>query len=448
MNADDIDIGILSNLEPTRKRCLEMCEDFGFTSISWNDLDQFQADSKKPRLIVAEFTDGGTPIAVSEIAQLVRFTQPDAFLLCITGDTVNKTEADFARKSGVNYLLMASEIIGTAKLEFICLQTLHSRYFPIKATDLIAGTELPFDLYHLLPMRKKFLKAGFEGQELSQEKLTKLSEAGEFYIDRASAIRFKDYIRKTTDRSPGGIATLCRSQFLALQGQSLDLLFQLSAQAENASVGEGQELLKKCGDLCSELLSVLAEHGKPWEIVNNSTVGTFGSVERAPAIAAYTGFFGFLTDLPDTGQLMVSALLAELGLLLLPPGILKKLRNGSEASLTEEEKKIYRTYPLRSVEVCLNRKLSLPEKQRNLIQSTHERLDGSGFPQGLAARKIPAGSLAIGFARLFDQQTLVKMGELRSEPIDVLRKALTVDETNRKHFPVEWMDLLAKAIFP
>ncbi|OFZ33737.1 MAG: hypothetical protein A2070_13110, partial [Bdellovibrionales bacterium GWC1_52_8] len=324
-----------------------------------------------------------------------------------------KEGAAFIKKSGASLILLQDELMNMSKLEYACTQMVKADYLPVKTSDFSIGKPLPFGVYHLLPMRKKFLQCAFEGAEFTDEKLKKLSEVGELYIKKSAAEEFKKYVSSMNDRSAAGLARRCRGQFLALYASYSELVLLLTDQSEQSSFKQGEELVKKCRLLAGELMTALGEFGNAWEIVNNSSIGEFGSTERAPAIAAYAALFGLQMNLNNIDDMMMAALLADVGLLLLPPAISAKIRDQKLDRFTEEEKAVYRKYPLRSLDVILTRKLPLEEKLRDLMLATHERADGTGFPKGITGRKLTEGAQLIHFCREFDRRTLIRMGVQR-----------------------------------
>ena len=75
--------------------------------------------------------------------------------------------------SGADMIMLEDELFLTSKLEFAMLQTMKACFFPVKASDIVLGKPVPFDLYHLLPQRKKFLKFVFSGDEVEKAKAFK-----------------------------------------------------------------------------------------------------------------------------------------------------------------------------------------------------------------------------------------------------------------------------------
>lgn len=424
MSLAELDIGILTNCPTIRARVEEVCSEFSYQKECWSDLDQFLSLSPKAKLLVAYLGSPEGALAPPELAQLVRHASSDVFLICVSDTQLSKDAAAFAKKSGADLVLLREEILNSGKLEFICSQTLRTRFLPIKPSDLTPEHSIPFNLYHLLPQRKKFLKMLFAGDCIDPKKMQKAKEVGEIYIERMDASSFEKYISEKRDLSAAGIERRCRAKFLALFAEFSELAFQVSNQSEQSTFGEGQLLLNRCGELCAELLSTLAEGGEAWKIVNNSAIGEFGSLERAPAIAAYCGIFGLRIGLADVDKLMLAALLSDIGLLTLPTSITRKIRSDTDETLSEIESASFRQYPQTSLDLILSRKLSIPENLRLWITSTRERADGKGFPKGLAQDRLPIEPRLIAFCRDFDQRALVKMGKARIDPTDALHELL------------------------
>jgi response regulator RpfG family c-di-GMP phosphodiesterase len=305
---------------------------------------------------------------------------------------------------------------------------------------------VPFDVYHLLPQRQKFLKFLFSGDALDAERVVKLKDVGEAYVHRKDAQSYKDYIASGDDRSAAGISKRCRAQFLALYESYSSLVFLLTDQSETGSFKEGERMLGSCKKLCEELLGALAEFGNAREIINNSTIGEFGSVERAPAIAAYTALFSLQIGFEGIGNNMLATLLSDLGLLFLPPSVIKKIRAGQIEAMTPEEQALFKRYPLQSLDVVLDRKLAIHEKLRAVLVSIRERVDGKGFPKGLMDSKVPLESQLIQLSWQFDQMTLLRLGKPRVDPKQALKQLITHEIANPGRYSPELLQRL-QAVF-
>lgn len=427
--AREKEIGLLTNNEALKKRVIEVCERYGFEYTHWDNLDAFGECKEGYKVLVASLdTPEGKQVSAPELAQVVRFSMASPFLICVISDSMPKDDAVFAKRSGANLVLLQDEVLNSSKFDFITTQVIQASFLPIKVSDIKPGVAVSFDVYHLLPQRQKFLKMFFEGDLPEAEKLQKAASVNELYIHRDHAVAFKNYVEANTDLSAAGIDKRCRSQFLALSAEFSRMVFLLTNLAEHSSFGEGQELLKQCSGLCKELMGTLAAAGEAWDVVNKSAIGTFGTVDRAPAIAAYTGLFGLRMGWDLVDETMLVALLADLGLLLLPPVTLMKIKGGQEASLSGPELEAFHHYPSQSLSLVLNRKLSLAEKQRKWLSSTRERMDGKGFPSQIEGDKFQREARLVAFCREFDQRTLLNLGQVRVPPQKILEDMIRNDK--------------------
>lgn len=441
------DIAVVSDEAEVVRRITNISKDFGFTFLHWPSLDEFLEKSKASyKLVLSSLTTFQTAESVAELAQGVRHVvQDQPVVLCCVPKSVDKEAAQFVKKSGANIILIRDEVTTTCKLEFVALQTIHSSFLPVKSSDLLSGTALSFELYHLLPQRGKFIKFAVRDQALTDTKLAKLDEVGEIYIHREDAAAFNAFVASRNDKSAAGLARRCRAQYLALHASFSSLILLLTDQSEGGSFAEGQRLLKVCQDMCDALLGLLGERGQAWEVVNNSAIGELGSVERGPAIAAYAGLMGLQMGLANLNQIMLAALLADLGLVLLSPEIGKLVREGRLEDLNDEQLAQYRNYPNMSLDLALNRKLALDEKFRALMIATNERADTKGFPKGLNPDKIPTGAQLVQFCRDLDRRTLLRMGKARPRRELVLQAMFDEDAAANKRYTREFWSLLKEA---
>jgi hypothetical protein len=93
--------------------------------------------------------------------------------------------------------------------------------------------------------------------------------------------------------------------------------------------------------------------------------------------------------------------------------------------LTEEEWETVRQHPMIAVEMLEN--LSLYERGVPLIRHHHERIDGTGYPDGLAGEEIPLGARLIAVADSYDAMTTdrpYRRGLSHDEAIARLREGM------------------------
>jgi putative nucleotidyltransferase with HDIG domain len=124
---------------------------------------------------------------------------------------------------------------------------------------------------------------------------------------------------------------------------------------------------------------------------------THGHSLRVASIATSLGrMFGLEGD--DLRLLRVSALLHDIGKIAIPAEILTK-----RGLLTREERRIIERHPEEGAAIVSN--LTGYEEVSRVIRSHHERLDGSGYPDGIEGSSIPFMARLVAVADTFDAIT-------------------------------------------
>jgi len=95
----------------------------------------------------------------------------------------------------------------------------------------------------------------------------------------------------------------------------------------------------------------------------------------------------------------VGLLLHDIGKLAVPPEILRK-----PGPLNEEEWKAMRAHPTLGFQI-LKKDDEISPLARAVVRSHHERWDGTGYPEGLPADRIPLGARIIFVADAYDAMT-------------------------------------------
>jgi two-component system, cell cycle response regulator len=131
------------------------------------------------------------------------------------------------------------------------------------------------------------------------------------------------------------------------------------------------------------------------------------AAESLPAVAAHMQRTGrlaraFVKDLGLGGPLgalvVATARLHDIGKLGVPPWIMEK-----EGPFTEFEYGLMREHPLIGQNLIERKRELLPIG--SLIRSTHERWDGSGYPDGLSGAAIPLPARIVAICDAFDAMT-------------------------------------------
>ena len=433
------------------KRVEGLAREFQYLCRIFDDLQSLSDHPGVYRLVISDIRADPKrqEAALSEYAQVASQVASDAQVLAILPGRPDKKVLEMARKCGCDLVLLEEEVHGTSKLEFICTQVIRATYMPVKVSDLSTVRALGFDLYHLLPQRGKFVKFVFEGDRLTPEKLDKMRDVPEFYIHRSGALKYAEWVGKEVDNSAKGLARRCRAQFLALYAGYNQLVFLLTDQSGHGSFKQGEELLKKCRDISGELMGALAAHGSAWDIVNNSVIGEFGSAERSPAVASYAALLALQSGLESIEEMMIAAMISELGILFVSPSATRKVRENRMDELSDEERHEFENYPLKSLNLVLDRKLQIEEKLRNLVLTMHLRVDGKGYPRTGSSggpKKMTLASQFLNLAYELDRQSLVRLGQARVNPESVLRQILAEEIATPARFTIEFTKMVQESL--
>lgn len=103
-------------------------------------------------------------------------------------------------------------------------------------------------------------------------------------------------------------------------------------------------------------------------------------------------------DDEDLEAIRVGALLHDLGKIAVPDAVLRK-----PGPLTPKESAIMRTHPVVGADLC--RPLRTLRAAIPIIRHHHEKLDGSGYPDGLGGSDIPVTVRIVSIADVFDALT-------------------------------------------
>lgn len=117
----------------------------------------------------------------------------------------------------------------------------------------------------------------------------------------------------------------------------------------------------------------------------------------------------------DLNMLGQGAMLHDIGKVRVPPLILDK-----PGPLTEEERQLVRRHPVDG-EAVLKLTRQLPDKVLETVRWHHERLDGKGYPDGLAGDAVPLSARIVGLVDTYESLTSDSPYRPASTAADALR---------------------------
>lgn len=446
-NGKRTDLIVIGKEATVVKRCKDLAASYDYSLEVLSTVDEFADRSEEYgdiSFIVVSAVSANTEIEISGMVQVARQFATKAYIVVIANKKISPETAVFTKKSGASLVLLEHEALYNSKLDFITTQILRASFLPIKVSELKKDTTPDFIMYHMMPLNKKFVPLYLPGMELTEAKLKKAEtlNVSEIYILREDAIKYKKYIEQNQDRSAAGLKSRCRAQYVALSSAFTDLVLMISDESEYASYDLGKSLYEKCANLADDLIMSLGAIGDAFDIINNSAVGSFGSVDRAPAVGAYASLFSLMANIGNPRDVMLAAMLADVGMLEMEPKTMAKLRMNGE--LTAEQKVEYEKHPIFSLNKVLARKLPIPENLKQIILCTHERSDRRGFPEKIQSQKIPEESQLILFSQMVDKECIVEMGKHKVAFTEAREKILSENENGDKAFTISLIMKLRK----
>ena len=116
----------------------------------------------------------------------------------------------------------------------------------------------------------------------------------------------------------------------------------------------------------------------------------------------------------ELNMLGQGAMLHDIGKVRIPPNILDKA-----GALTESEIQQVRKHP-QDGEAVLKLTRQLPEEVLKIVRHHHERVDGKGYPDGLAGDQVPLGARIVGMVDAYDSLTADTPYHAALTPADAL----------------------------
>jgi putative nucleotidyltransferase with HDIG domain len=178
---------------------------------------------------------------------------------------------------------------------------------------------------------------------------------------------------------------------LGLLNHAHALFARLRAQIELVDVSGKQQELE------AAFLLVVREWGQSIESSDHYTHGHCERVaEYAVAVAQALGF-----DPIQQTTVRLGAYLHDVGKVRVPHEVLNK-----PGRLTEEEFALMKLHPIHGVELLNG--VEFPWDLKPIIRWHHEKLDGTGYPDGLRGDQIPLSAQIIGIADVYDALTTTR----------------------------------------
>jgi HD-GYP domain-containing protein (c-di-GMP phosphodiesterase class II) len=217
----------------------------------------------------------------------------------------------------------------------------------------------------------------------------------------------------TASKAPLQIAEAHRDVALLLsrQERNLEALAHLDtahrAYGQLAGVTDDRSVTADVDELEKSYRDIVAKYAQSIESRDTYTDGHSARVASyAVAIAERLGL-----GRAEVMTVSLAASLCDIGKARVPATILAK-----PGTLTAEELAIVRMHPIRGLEMLTGTEFPWPVKP--IIRSHHEKVDGSGYPDGLAGDAVPLHAQIVGIADVFDALTSARSYQTAAPPAE------------------------------
>jgi putative nucleotidyltransferase with HDIG domain len=247
----------------------------------------------------------------------------------------------------------------------------------------------------------------------------------DIHLRQAIAISSKYNVPLTEAEAQRELALVLRAQnknqeSLEALNRSHILFSSLSAQREQADV------TKRIAQLEDDFLSLVRVWGESIEAKDRYTRG------HCQRVAEYACRIAYRAGIAERDMVWfrMGAFLHDLGKTEVPEDILNK-----PGHLTNEERTIMERHTVIGDEMLAH--IPFPWDIRPMVRSHHERWDGRGYPDGLAAEQIPLTARILRLADIFDALTTTRSYR---EPLSS-QQAFQIMEEDHGSFDPELFEL-------
>lgn len=401
---------IASNSDNVR-RITSLCKEFDFNYRQYQSVDEV-LDIFPQVLFVTLFLEHERDL--KKMTNMISKTKelfPSAFILPITKVQLTEDMLIDFRDHGASAVILEEELYTSSKLEYFTSQIIRTTFLPIKAVDILPGSIVPFNLYTLLEVNKRFVKLYGDGGVIDKDRHERYKKHGtEWFIRRQDIGLYKKYLE---EYRPSGntMESECRYAYLQLKVDFMNLVIILTDSSTLGSYADGKKLLERCEKSAANLVDVVTKIKNIDDVLERTSFMDFGSIERTPGLVLTVGSYAHKLGLSDLNDLIFSTLISDIGFIRLPYDVNRKIKSGV-LNFNEQEEALYESHPRASINILLNRKLPLSDRIKEIVLSTHERSDKKGFPMRIAPERIPLESQIIQFFYQVDQNIQVRPGEL------------------------------------
>jgi HD-GYP domain-containing protein (c-di-GMP phosphodiesterase class II) len=286
------------------------------------------------------------------------------------------------------------------------------RFKAVKLIDLQAGQSLPFEVSTFLPANNKFITLTSSGQ-LSEKKfeVLKKKSVNSVYIEANNIEKFYEFAAEQMialgQATNDGVSQTEKSARLQ---SNVRQLFRsvLDTSAGTSDFEVGRDLLEQSKAVVSTYVSKktgLDLKGQLKQVLGEGQ----DSYAHAQSVSTIACLISMATGIGEPEDLAIAGLFHDIGI----QGIAQDVSIFDISKLSEDDRNNYKLHPLVSVNLLKEKRITLTAKISDIILKHHERFDGKGFPEQLAAHRIPQEAYLLAYADALEYLSRPKPGQAK-----------------------------------
>lgn len=295
-------------------------------------------------------------------------------------------------------------------------------YKGVSLIDFQPDDRLQFEVSVYLPMNKKYVRIVKPGTSLDAGKLTKFKErqVSKVYVDSTEMTQFYKYSAeklKALNTASGTMSETERQE--RLRSSVRRIVLDVFDRSSEATFDSGRELLADTQKIVAEMtgisqtVNVQSELGRllkqPAETMN-----------KAGRVSTLAALFEMALGLKLTQQAAIAGLFLDIGLAQLPI----EIQTTPVEKMTPEQLEQYKSHPEISLRLLQSKRMVITPEIQNALLQHHERVDGSGFPNGLPAHKISPLAQVVAIACRFEELAFGEPDGPTRDPEEIFRQIL------------------------
>ncbi|MCG8530398.1 MAG: HD domain-containing protein [Desulfovibrionales bacterium] len=284
-------------------------------------------------------------------------------------------------------------------------------YFSISPKMLLPEHKITFSLY--LQKNKHFVlyKRKNETFTLKNKQFLTEQNISAVYVLQSERIQYTGYLEKTLPKALLNTNLSIKERSELFYISAIDVMHDIYdcnfTEDKKCVIQKAKHIAKNAVTLL-QFENALKSISKIIEHDYKTHTHSVNVLVYATAVFLHLGIRGKKLQDWATG-----ALLHDLGKIHVPRKILDK-----PSFLTDEERQIINTHPLRGLAACSM--TSIPSDAMNIILFHHEKMDGSGYPCGLTAEEIPLQVRVVTIIDIFDAMSSERPYSRARRAFDVL----------------------------